>query len=128
MLYITCILKKPYINYTPQRIRSPALIWHRVIGHCCLDKVSAVTRKHVFGARYELVCTTTGNSLMFEISDFGSRGWYKYYLRSESKRIDQLCSDLICTYAKDRLSCDVARMSHVKRTPVFSSPEPKAHR
>ena len=27
-----------------------------------------------------------------------------YYVCSESKSVDQLCSDLICTYATDRLS------------------------
>ena len=42
-----------------------------------------------------------------------------HVLCSESKSVDQLCSDLICTYAKDRLSCGVARMSHVTRKPVF---------
>ena len=47
---------------------------------------------------------------MFEISDFGSRGWYMYYLCSENKS---------GVYAKDRLSCDVARMSHVTRKPVL---------
>ena len=38
-----------------------------------------------------------------------------HVLCSESKSVDQLCSDLICTYAKYRLSCGVARMSHVTR-------------
>ena len=42
-----------------------------------------------------------------------------HVLCSESKSVDQLCSDLICTYAKDRLYCGVARMSHVTRKPVF---------
>ena len=42
-----------------------------------------------------------------------------HVLCSESKSVDQLCSDLIFTYAKDRLSCGVARMSHVTRKPVF---------
>ena len=42
-----------------------------------------------------------------------------YYLCSESKSVDQLCSNLICTYAKDRLSCGVAGMSHVTRKPVW---------
>ena len=51
-----------------------------------------------------------------------------YYLCSKSKSVDQLCSDLICTLAKDMLSCYVASMSHVTSKPVFSSPEPKAHR
>ena len=51
---------------------------------------------------------------MFEISDLGSRGWYMYYLCSENKSGDQLY-----IYAKDRLSCDVARMSHVTRKPVL---------
>ena len=41
-----------------------------------------------------------------------------YYLCSESKSVDQLCSDLICTYAKDRLSFGVAHMSHVTRKGV----------
>ena len=38
-----------------------------------------------------------------------------YYLCSGSKSVDQLCSDLICTYAKDRISFGVACMSHVKK-------------
>ena len=42
-----------------------------------------------------------------------------HVLCSESKSVDQLCSDLICTYAKDRLSCGVSRMSHVTRKLVF---------
>ena len=37
-----------------------------------------------------------------------------YYLCSENKSGDQLY-----IYAKDRLSCDVARMSHVTRKPVL---------
>ena len=41
-----------------------------------------------------------------------------YYLCSESKSVDQLCSDLICTYAKDRISFGVARMSHVTKKNV----------
>ena len=42
-----------------------------------------------------------------------------YYLCSKSKSVDQLCSDLICTLAKDMLSCDVASMSLVTSKPVF---------
>ena len=42
-----------------------------------------------------------------------------HVLCSESKSVDQLCSDLIYTYAKYRLSCGVARMSHVTRKLVF---------
>ena len=55
---------------------------------------------------------------MFEISDFRSTKGGTCRC-SESKSVDQLCSDLIYTYAKDRLSCGVARMSHVTRKPVF---------
>ena len=42
-----------------------------------------------------------------------------HVLCSESKSVDQLCSDLIYTYAKDRLSCGVASMSHVTRKPAL---------
>ena len=51
-----------------------------------------------------------------------------HVLCSESKSVDQLCSDLICTYAKDRLSCGVARMSHVTRKPVFGVSDQVRHK
>ena len=51
-----------------------------------------------------------------------------YYLCSESKSVDQLCSDLICTYAKDRLSFGVARMSHVTRKRVFGVSDQVRHK
>ena len=45
-----------------------------------------------------------------------------YYLCSKSKSVDQLCSDLICTLAKDMLSCYVASMSHVTSRLAFECP------
>ena len=51
-----------------------------------------------------------------------------HVLCSESKSVDQLCSDLIYTYAKDRLSSGVARMSHVTRKPVFGVSDQVRHK
>ena len=51
-----------------------------------------------------------------------------YYLCSKSKSVDQLCSDLICSLAKDMLSCDVASMSHVTSKPVFGVSDQVRHK
>ena len=51
-----------------------------------------------------------------------------HYLCSKRKSVDQLYSDLICTYAKDMLSCDVARMSDVTSKPVFGVSDQVRHK